>query len=79
MIWCPFFPPFSLRKVRDSNPRTSYPVTAFRVRPVRPLRQLSFYDGGLYFLDKKKAGVVCLLPIYKKPGGDVMKHRVDKI
>ena len=33
---------FLLRKVRDSNPRNSYPFTAFRVRPDRPLRQLSF-------------------------------------
>ena len=28
--------------MRDSNPRNSYPFTAFRVRPDRPLRQLSF-------------------------------------
>ena len=33
------------RKVRDSNPRNSYPFTAFRVRPVRPLRQLSLQEG----------------------------------
>ena len=30
-----------LRKGRDSNPRYSYPYTAFRVRPDRPLRHLS--------------------------------------
>ena len=29
------------RKERDSNPRYSYPYTAFRVRPDRPLRHLS--------------------------------------
>lgn len=29
------------RKVRDSNPRYSKPYSGFRVRPVRPLRQLS--------------------------------------
>ena len=32
---------FVLRKGRDSNPRYSYPYTAFRVRPDRPLRHLS--------------------------------------
>ena len=31
-----------LRRERDSNPRNSYPFTAFRVRPDRPLRHLSF-------------------------------------
>ena len=30
-----------LRKERDSNPRYSYPYTAFRVRPIRPLWHLS--------------------------------------
>ena len=29
------------RRERDSNPRNSYPFTAFRVRPVRPLRHFS--------------------------------------
>ena len=29
------------RRKRDSNPRNSYPFTAFRVRPVRPLRHFS--------------------------------------
>ena len=29
------------RKVRDSNPRYSYPYNDFRDRPDRPLRQLS--------------------------------------
>ena len=29
------------RRERDSNPRYSYPYTAFRVRPDRPLRHLS--------------------------------------
>ena len=33
---------FIKRKERDSNPRYSCPYTAFRVRPVRPLRHLSF-------------------------------------
>ena len=33
------------RKERDSNPRNSYPFTAFRVRPVRPLRHLSFMNS----------------------------------
>lgn len=32
---------FLPRKARDSNPRYSYPYTAFRVRPIRPLWQLS--------------------------------------
>ena len=31
-----------LRRERDSNPRNSCPFTAFRVRPDRPLRHLSF-------------------------------------
>ena len=31
-----------LRRERDSNPRYSCPYTAFRVRPDRPLRHLSF-------------------------------------
>ena len=31
-----------LRRGRDSNPRYSCPYTAFRVRPVRPLRHLSY-------------------------------------
>ena len=31
-----------LRRDRDSNPRYSCPYTAFRVRPDRPLRHLSF-------------------------------------
>ena len=44
-----------LRKVRDSNPRTSYPVTAFRVRPVRPLRQLS-KKKDIAFQEVKKVG-----------------------
>ena len=38
-----------LRKDRDSNPGNSYPFTAFRVRPDRPLRHLSrsiFSDCG---------------------------------
>ena len=35
---------FLQRKERDSNPRNSYPFTAFRVRPVRPLRHLSFMN-----------------------------------
>ena len=30
-----------LRRDRDSNPGNSYPFTAFRVRPDRPLRHLS--------------------------------------
>ena len=33
-----------LRRERDSNPRNSCPFTAFRVRPDRPLRHLSFVD-----------------------------------
>ena len=44
-----------VRKVRDSNPRTSYPVTAFRVRPVRPLRQLS-KKKDIAFQEVKKVG-----------------------
>ena len=44
-----------LRKVRDSNPRTSSPVTAFRVRPVRPLRQLS-KKKDIAFQEVKKVG-----------------------
>ena len=36
------FASFVLRKERDSNPRYSCPYTAFRVRPDRPLRHLSF-------------------------------------
>ena len=32
---------FGSRRERDSNPRYSYPYTAFRVRPDRPLRHLS--------------------------------------
>ena len=36
-------PLLSLRKKRDSNPRNSYPFTAFRVRPVRPLRHFSVF------------------------------------
>ena len=36
------FSSFILRKERDSNPRYSCPYTAFRVRPDRPLRHLSF-------------------------------------
>ena len=35
-----------LRRERDSNPRYSYPYTAFRVRPDRPLRHLSFSVAG---------------------------------
>ncbi len=31
------------RRERDSNPRYSCPYTAFRVRPDRPLRHLSFF------------------------------------
>ena len=34
------------RKGRDSNPRNSCPFTAFRVRPDRPLRHLSFFCGA---------------------------------
>ena len=34
-----------LRRERDSNPRYSYPYTAFRVRPDRPLRHLSNMFG----------------------------------
>ncbi len=37
-----------LRRERDSNPRYSYPYTAFRVRPDRPLRHLSFVSGCKY-------------------------------
>ena len=33
-----------LRRERDSNPRYSCPYTAFRVRPDRPLRHLSFWS-----------------------------------
>ena len=35
-----------LRRGRDSNPRNSCPFTAFRVRPDRPLRHLSFFCGA---------------------------------
>ena len=35
-----------LRRGRDSNPRYSCPYTAFRVRPDRPLRHLSFSVAG---------------------------------
>ena len=38
----PSRPPGRLRRERDSNPRYSCPYTAFRVRPDRPLRHLSF-------------------------------------
>ena len=38
----PSLPVAILRRERDSNPRYSYPYTAFRVRPDRPLRHLSF-------------------------------------
>ena len=34
------------RRGRDSNPRNSCPFTAFRVRPDRPLRHLSFFCGA---------------------------------
>ena len=46
IMFCKF--PFRLlvvRKVRDSNPRYSKPYSGFRVRPVRPLRQLSLFKG----------------------------------
>ena len=36
---------FGSRRERDSNPRYSYPYTAFRVRPDRPLRHLSNMFG----------------------------------
>ena len=35
-----------LRKVRDSNSRSSYPLNGFRDRPIRPLWQLSFIERG---------------------------------
>ena len=38
---------FGSRRERDSNPRYSYPYTAFRVRPDRPLRHLSNMFGLL--------------------------------
>ena len=37
---------FRWRRDRDSNPRYSCPYTAFRVRPDRPLRHLSFNSGA---------------------------------
>ena len=37
-----YFSKCALRRERDSNPRYSCPYTAFRVRPDRPLRHLSF-------------------------------------
>ena len=57
------------RKGRDSNPRYSCPYTAFRVRPDRPLRHLSFekrckdmyFFVKLYHLDAKKCKKVCIL------------------
>ena len=57
------------RKGRDSNPRYSCPYTAFRVRPDRPLRHLSFekrckdmyFFVKLYHLDAKKYKKECIL------------------
>ena len=48
----------ALRRERDSNPRYSCPYTAFRVRPDRPLRHLSF------LIVKRSVCLVlpCLLP-----------------
>ena len=52
-----------LRRERDSNPRYSCPYTAFRVRPDRPLRHLSF------LIVKRSVFLVlpCLLPSAFRP------------
>ena len=52
----------SWRRGRDSNPRYSYPYTAFRVRPDRPLRHLSFSvaGGGLAPFSRPKTVVLGL-------------------
>ena len=51
-----------LRRERDSNPRYSCPYTAFRVRPDRPLRHLSFSvaGGGLAPFSRPKTVVLGL-------------------
>ena len=50
------------RRGRDSNPRYSCPYTAFRVRPDRPLRHLSFSvaGGGLAPFSRPKTVVLGL-------------------
>jgi hypothetical protein len=40
--FCPAAKVYKLRKVEDSNLRKNFFFTAFRVRPIRPLWQLSF-------------------------------------
>ncbi|CCZ99362.1 resolvase domain [Alistipes sp. CAG:157] len=57
------------RKERDSNPRYSYPYTAFRVRPVRPLRHLSLVSQTNE----------CLLTGYKSNNNLQINHPVEKI
>ena len=55
--------PFS-RKKRDSNPRNSYPFTAFRVRPARPLRHFSVFQrcqGNIFFWTKQRSAQCFLL------------------
>ena len=56
------------RKERDSNPRYSYPYTAFRVRPVRPLRHLSLVSQTNE----------CLLTGYKSNNNLQINHPVKK-
>ena len=58
----PSRPPGRLRRERDSNPRYSCPYTAFRVRPDRPLRHLSFSvaGGGLAPFSRPKTVVLGL-------------------
>ena len=48
----------SLRKERDSNPRYSYPYTAFRVRPIRPLWHLSKSDAKVNKIIDSKQGEI---------------------
>ena len=57
------------RKDWDSNPGNSYPFTAFRVRPVRPLRHLSLVSQTNE----------CLLTGYKSNNNLQINHPVKKI
>ena len=58
-LFASLFPFYHLRKERDSNPRYSYPYTAFRVRPDRPLRHLSECGckGSVFFADNQKKSI----------------------
>lgn len=60
--------PIKKRKDRDLNPRNSYPFTAFRVRPDRPLRHLSESKTTIFIILYNFATLFFPKNIYRATG-----------